>query len=58
MPALVGRRLLELILRDAQGRERLRGIFSATQIARQLGIPVTTDAVARTFADIEQLLTR
>jgi CBS domain-containing protein len=53
-----GRQHTLVVERDAHGRQRVRGIFSATQIARQLGIPVTTDAVARTFADIEQLLTR
>lgn len=43
---------------DARGHRRVRGIFSATQIARQLGIAITTDAVVRTFADIEALLAR
>jgi hypothetical protein len=38
---------------DVQGRQRVRGVFSATQIARQLGIAFTTETVARTFADIE-----
>ena len=51
-----GRQHTLVVERDARGRQRVRGIFSATQIARQLGIPVTTDAVARTFADIEALL--
>lgn len=41
---------------DARNGQRVRGIFSATQIARQLGIAITTDAVARTFADIEAML--
>ncbi len=53
-----GRQHTLVVEHDAQGRERVRGIFSATQIARQLGIPVNTDAVARTFAEIEKLLTR
>jgi CBS domain-containing protein len=34
-------------------RQTLRGIFSATQIARQLGVELTTHEVARTFAEIE-----
>ena len=54
-----GRQHTLVVERDAHGRPRVRGIFSATQIARQLGKPaVTTDAVARTFAEIEKLLTR
>jgi predicted transcriptional regulator len=37
----------------AANRQTLRGIFSASQIARQLGIELTTHEVARTFAEIE-----
>ena len=37
----------------ADGRQTLRGIFSASQIARQLGVDLTTHEVARTFAEIE-----
>jgi CBS-domain-containing membrane protein len=36
----------------------VRGLFSASQIARQLGIPVQTTEVARTFAEIEAILSR
>jgi hypothetical protein len=53
-----GRQHTLVMDRDARGRQRIRGIFSATQIARQLGIAITTDAVVRTFADIEALLAR
>lgn len=35
------------------GKQTLRGIFSASQIARQLGVELTTHEVARTFAEIE-----
>jgi CBS-domain-containing membrane protein len=35
------------------GKQTLRGIFSASQIARQLGVDLTTHEVARTFAEIE-----
>lgn len=35
---------------------RIRGIFSASQIARQLGIPLEIAEPARTFAEIEQAL--
>jgi hypothetical protein len=37
---------------------RLRGIFSTTQIVRQLGMTIQTDAVAHTFAEIEAQLSR
>jgi hypothetical protein len=33
------------------------GIFSATRIGRQLGIPVDTTGVAGTFAELESALT-
>lgn len=51
-----GRQHTLVVDRDAKGRQRVRGVFSATQIARQLGIAITTEAVARTFADIEASL--
>jgi signal-transduction protein with cAMP-binding, CBS, and nucleotidyltransferase domain len=38
------------------GEARLRGIFSATQIARQLGVPLQISEVATTFAEVEQAL--
>lgn len=40
------------------GVTRIRGIFSATQIGRQLGIPIQTFEVAKTFAEIEAALTK
>lgn len=36
----------------------VRGIFSASQIARQLGVHIQTTEVARTFAEIEAMLSR
>jgi len=39
-----------------EGITRIRGIFSATQIGRQLGVAVQPFDVAVTFADIEQAL--
>lgn len=51
-----GRQHTLLVDLDAKARQRVRGVFSATQIARQLGIAITTEAVARTFADIEASL--
>ena len=38
------------------GRQMVRGIFSASQIARQLGIALHTTEVARTFAEIEAVI--
>jgi CBS domain-containing protein len=43
---------------DPQGREGVRGIFSASQIARQLGIPIQIFEIPRTFAEIEAALAR
>ena len=40
----------------AKGHARIRGIFSASQIARQLGVPLQITELARTFAEIEQAL--
>jgi hypothetical protein len=34
----------------------VRGLFSVTQIARQLGAPIHANELARTFAEIESLL--
>ena len=39
-----------------EGRHQIRGIFSATQIARQLGITLPTDVARRSFAEIEQAI--
>jgi CBS-domain-containing membrane protein len=43
---------------DARGRQTVRGLFSATQIARQLGAYIQTSEVARTFSEIESMLAR
>jgi CBS domain-containing protein len=51
-----GRQHTLVVDQDGRGHQRVRGVFSATQIARQLGIAITTEAVARTFADIEASL--
>ncbi|WP_018142314.1 MULTISPECIES: CBS domain-containing protein [unclassified Thioalkalivibrio] len=40
------------------GETCIRGIFSATQIGRQLGLEVQTFDVARTFAQIQSALTK
>jgi CBS domain-containing protein len=46
------------VMVSEDGGRRIRGLFSATQIARQLGVELQTTEVARTFADIEAALAR
>lgn len=41
---------------EASGRYLLRGIFSVTQVGRQLGIPVAPEGPARNFAELKQIL--
>jgi CBS domain-containing protein len=40
------------------GGNRIRGLFSASQVARQLGMELQTFEIAQTFADIEAALAR
>ena len=40
------------------GEQTVRGLFSATQIARQLGIAIHSSEIARTFSEIEAQLAR
>lgn len=51
----VGRQ--HLIVADEGGR-RVRGIFSTSRIARQLGMELGTSELAQTFAEIEAALAR
>ncbi|HSS28299.1 MAG TPA: CBS domain-containing protein [Usitatibacter sp.] len=46
-----------LLVSDENGR-RVRGLFSASQVARQLGMEVHTFEVASSFAEIEAALVR
>jgi CBS domain-containing protein len=46
-----------VMVSEDDGR-RIRGLFSATRIARQLGVELNTTEVASTFADIEAALAR
>lgn len=49
-----GRQHTLVVERDtASGQQVLRGIFSVSQIARQLGVELTTHEIARTFVEIE-----
>jgi len=54
----VGRQHALVAERDAKGQQTVVGLFSATQIARQLGVAIQTSQVARTFSEIEALLSR
>lgn len=52
-----GRQHALVVDRDVTARRQMvRGIFSSSQIARQLGIPLHTTEVARTFAEIEAVI--
>lgn len=53
-----GRQHAVVVEREASGRQLVRGLFSATQIARQLGVAIPTSEIARTFAEIEAQLAR
>jgi CBS-domain-containing membrane protein len=53
-----GRQHTLVVERDEGGRQVVRGLFSATQIARQLGVTIHTDQIARTFSEIEAQLAR
>jgi CBS-domain-containing membrane protein len=46
------------IMVSEDGGNRVRGLFSASQVARQLGLELQTNEVAQTFADIEAALVR
>lgn len=51
-----GRQHAMVVEESADGSESLCGLFSATQIARQLGVQIQTVEVARTFAEIEAVI--
>jgi CBS-domain-containing membrane protein len=53
-----GRQHAMVVDHDEEQRPRVRGIFSITQIARQLGLPIHAPEIARTFAEIEAVLAR
>ncbi len=51
-----GRAHALVVSANDQGSLSLVGIFSVSQIARQLGIPIQTHERARTFAEVEALI--
>jgi CBS domain-containing protein len=46
------------IMVSEDGGRRVRGLFSAAQVARQLGVELQTMEIAQTFADVEAALAR
>jgi CBS-domain-containing membrane protein len=48
-----GRQHAMVVEENADGSQTVRGLFSATQIARQLGLQIKTAEVAKIFAEIE-----
>lgn len=53
-----GRQHALVVDMDTAGRHLIRGIFSASQIARQMGIPIQTTDITRVFAEIEGSIKR
>ena len=53
-----GRQHALVVDEAASGRVMVRGILSLSQVARQLGEPLQLSEVARTFAEIEAVLSR
>ena len=53
-----GRQHALVVEEDVSGRQTVRGVFSATQVARQLGVAIATSEIARTFSEIEAQLAR
>jgi CBS-domain-containing membrane protein len=53
-----GRQHALVVETDAAAHRWIRGVFSASQIARQLGIPIQIIEIARTFHEIEAVLAR
>ena len=53
---VAGRQHALVVEDDRQGHELVRGVFSATQLEKQLGEPVSSGAPARSFAEIEAAL--
>jgi len=51
-----GRQHAMVVANNTNGPQAVCGIFSATQIARQLGVQIQITEVARTFAEIEAAL--
>ena len=53
-----GRQHALVVESSGSARQIVRGLFSATQIARQLGVAIPTSEIALTFSEIEAQLAR
>jgi len=53
---LDGRAHAIVVGRGEDGHQAVLGIFSASQIARQLGVQIQSQEIARTFAEIEAVI--
>jgi CBS-domain-containing membrane protein len=53
-----GRQHAMVVEDDADGCQVVRGVFSASQLEKQLGRPIAAGAVAHSFAEIEAALAR
>ena len=53
-----GRQHALVAIEGADGRQSVCGLFSITQIARQLGVQIQSFELARTFAEIEAVIAR
>jgi CBS-domain-containing membrane protein len=53
-----GRQHAVVVERHGPHRQVVCGVFSSTQVARQLGVAIPTAGVARTFSEIEAQLAR
>lgn len=51
-----GRQHALVIDSDRYGNQRVRGIFSASKISRQVGVPIAESGRAHSFAELEQAL--
>lgn len=51
-----GRHHLLVVEKDNSGKVLVRGLFSATQLARQLGLSMPSGTIAQTFSEIEAVL--
>jgi CBS domain containing-hemolysin-like protein len=52
----VGRRHALVIDTDEKGVQTVRGLFSATQVEKQLGVSIETTEIARSFAQVGEML--
>lgn len=52
----MGRQHALVVDHDPEGRQKVRGLFSTTQISRQLGIDIETSEVANAFAEVGAIL--